>query len=205
MRRIGIFGGSFDPIHSAHLMIAESVRDERSLDEVLFIPAKSPPHKPKRRLTPAAHRLEMVRLAIADNPGFKAYDLELNRQGPSYTITTIRELKRAFSAETRFFLILGGDSLHDLPSWHMAEEIVSAVDVIAVQRPGFSVEGLSELETAFGTEAVRRIKALAVEFPPVDISATLIRGLAESGRSLRYLVPDPVRRYINEHGLFKKS
>jgi len=176
MARTGIFGGSFDPVHVGHLILAERVRSERGLDEVLFVPAPRPPHKSDRPLIEARHRMRMVELAIEGNPAFKALSLEMERKGPSYTLTTV---------------------------WWRAEELVCEVDIIAFDRPGRTVEeALTRLQGVFGEAWADRVRELKVDAPLLDISATGIRRRIGEGKSVRYLVPEAVRIYIMDNGLY---
>ena len=201
--RLGIFGGSFDPIHTAHLILAEWVRGERSLDRVLFVPALEPPHKASKHLAPPAHRMRMVQLAIEDNPAFDASAVELERQGPSYTLLTVRQLRERLGPDARLYLILGADSVHEIATWWRVRELVEEVEIIAVGRPGHSLQAdLEALAGAFGDAWARRVGELKVDVPPMAISATDIRGRVAAGRSIRYLVPDVVRDYILRHGLY---
>jgi nicotinate-nucleotide adenylyltransferase len=203
MSAIGIFGGSFNPIHAAHLILAERARAERDLQKVLFIPAGSPPHKPPRPLAPAEHRLRMVELAVRDNPAFEADPIELERRGPSYTLRTVRELQERYAGQTRLFLIVGGDSVHELPTWWRADELVREIELVALRRPGYELgEDLRRLAGHYGGDWARRTRELAVEAPLLEISATDIRRRVAEGRTIRYLVPEPVRAYIGEHGLY---
>jgi nicotinate-nucleotide adenylyltransferase len=202
--RTGIFGGSFDPIHTAHLILAETVRVERSLDSVLFVPAGRPPHKPNQPVASAEDRLCMVELAIEGNPFFRAARLELERQGPSFTLLTVRELRKAMP-EAELFLILGGDSLRDLPAWWHSEELVQEVAIISFDRPGAPVEDvLKALEGRFGSQWVRSTSELRVRAPLLEISASGIRRRLKEGKSVRYLVPEPVWRYIIERGPYAR-
>jgi len=203
MPAFGLFGGSFNPIHVAHLVLAERVREERALDKVFFIPAGRPPHKPCRPLAPAEHRLRMVELAIADNDAFAVLDMELVAKQPSYTLRTVRELKRRLGPGADLYLVLGADSVLDLPNWWRADELVREVAVIALDRPGHDLERrLDELAARFGTEWVARVRDLKVNAPLLEVSATEVRRRARAGLSIRYLVPEPVRAYIVEHGLY---
>ncbi|KPK62653.1 MAG: hypothetical protein AMK73_05810 [Planctomycetes bacterium SM23_32] len=203
MSAIGIFGGSFDPIHTAHLILAEFAWAERGLDAVRFVPAAQPPHKSARPLTAAEHRLRMVQLAVQGNPAFVADPVELERDGPSYTLVTVRELKERLGAEAELYLIVGADSLHEMPTWWRAEELVREVRLIAFGRPGHAVaDGLAELAALYGQRWARETAALAVEAPLMDISATMIRRRVRAGQSVRYLVPDAVRGYILQHALY---
>lgn len=203
MTRTGIFGGSFNPIHAAHLVVAERARDERSLDRILFIPARQPPHKPAKPVAPAADRLRMVELAIQGNDSFEASRLELDRAGPSYTLTTVRQLRDGLGKDAELFLVLGADSVHDMPTWWHARDLVREVEIIPVVRPGYSLEkDLDDLSRMFGADWARRVRELTVHAPSMDISSTEIRERVAAGRSIRYLVPEPVRQYILSRGLY---
>jgi nicotinate-nucleotide adenylyltransferase len=203
MTRTGIFGGSFNPIHAAHLVVAERARDERSLDRILFIPARQPPHKPAKPVAPAEDRLRMVELAIQGNDSFEASRLELDRAGPSYTLTTVRQLRDGLGKDAELFLVLGADSVHDMPTWWHARDLVREVEIIPVVRPGYSLEkDLDDLSRMFGADWARRVRELTVHAPSMDISSTEIRERVAAGRSIRYLVPEPVRQYILSRGLY---
>lgn len=188
-RRIGIFGGSFDPIHLGHLIAAEKAREQLELDQVRFVPAARQPFKVEGHEADARHRVEMVRLAIEGNPHF-ALDLrEIERGGVSYTVDTLRELKAEHPSD-RLFLILGADAARDLGKWHEAAVLPQLAAVVVVRRPGV------ELPAEGGISAV-------VSAPGIDISATEIREAVRQGRSIRYLVPRPVEEYIAAHGLYR--
>ncbi len=201
--RTGIFGGSFDPVHVAHLILAERVRETRSLDRVLFIPARRPPHKPERELGPGPQRLQMLRLAIEGNPAFEALPVELEREGPSYTLQTVRELRERLGEAAQLYLIVGGDSLREIPTWWHAEELVREVAIIAVPRPGSPIEeALAEPAERFGDDWAARTRRLAVEAPLMEVSATEVRRRVREGLSIRYLVPEAVRKHILFAGLY---
>lgn len=205
MTRIGVLGGTFDPIHMAHLMIAEWVRQARALDRVIFVPAGHPPHKPGRAVSPADVRLEMVRLAVADAPCFEVSDVELRREGPSYTLDTVRELLDACPSDTRLFWIIGGDCVRDLPSWYRIGDLAALADFIAVSRPGSQVGDWSGIERGLGADVAARMQSLVVPFPMIDISSTMIRRRVAAGESIRYLVPEPVRELIEARGLYRQG
>ncbi|NGQ94177.1 nicotinate-nucleotide adenylyltransferase [Brevibacillus sp. SYP-B805] len=190
-KRIGIFGGTFDPIHYGHLLAAEQARDQARLDEIWFMPARIPPHKQRNDIAAEGHRLRMTELATAPHPAFRVTDIELHRDGPSYTIDTMRQLVAAYP-EHRFWFIIGGDMVEMLPKWHRFDELVTLVRFIGLARPGsrYDEEALSAYVTF-------------VEMPAVEISSTLIRERAAAGRSIRYLVPDAVECYIKEHRLYE--
>ena len=186
--RLGIFGGTFDPIHLAHLRVAEEVASALDLDRVVFVPAGHPPHRPKPRAT-AQERLAMVCLAIAGNPRFAVTDLETRRRGPSYTVDTLRELRRRLGGE-RLVLILGADAASQLPRWRAADEVARLAEIAVLTRPG-----VPEVASAF-------VKHL-VATPAIEISASDIRARCLTGKSIRYLVPDAVADYIATHRLYQ--
>jgi nicotinate-nucleotide adenylyltransferase len=193
MKKVGIMGGTFDPIHIGHLIAAEQARDACGLDEVWFIPTHSPPHKHAPTGASPDHRLAMVRLAIADYPPFRLSDLEIRRGGVSYTIDTVERLT-ADRPDTQFAYIIGADMVEYLPRWHRIEEIAAKITFIGLARPGYTLDG--ELP-----EWLRR-RVTTVEIPLIDISSTAIRARIRAGRSVRFLIPPPVQAYIEENGLY---
>jgi nicotinate-nucleotide adenylyltransferase len=202
-RKVGVIGGSFDPVHLGHLGIAESAREAFGLDKVIFVPNALPPHK-SGAVAPAADRLAMVELAVRDNPRFSASDIEMRRDGPSYTIDTLAELGRlGLDSETGLRFIVGADSLRDLPTWHRAEELVARYDFIIVARPGVAGPDWESLEAAFGCDAAARLRRGFLETALFNISATDVRSRVKAGRSIRYLVPEVVERYILRRGLYR--
>ena len=188
----GIFGGTFNPPHVAHLIIAETVREEFELEQVLWVPNALPPHKRSDELASARHRLEMTRLAIAGNSYFQLSDIEMEREGPFYTVDTITSLKKR-SPKADFALVIGGDSLRDFQSWHRPEEILRQVDLLVYRRPGDDLSAASPGVTA-GVQVSQA--------PLLDISGTAIRARRRRGQSIRYLVPDAVHDYIKQHDLY---
>ena len=147
--RLGVFGGTFDPIHNGHLMVAEQCRDRLSMERVLFVPARLPPHKRERPLTAPHHRMAMVRLAIASNPGFEASSIELGRPGPSYSVDTLRQLRQNQPEDTEMFFIMGADSLNDLASWHNPAGLLANCKLIVVSRPGAPAAEPSRLDSLY--------------------------------------------------------
>ena len=205
MARIGVLGGSFNPPHTAHLFMAERARQQHALDRVLFVPALHPPHRQPKTLASAGHRLRMVELAVAGEHAFEAETIELERQAPSYTLLTVRELREREGPDAALFLILGTDSLVDLPNWWHARELVDEIDVITVERPSSPfAETLALFERAFGSERAGALASLRVDGTAPDISSTVIREKTAAGESIEGLVPDGVRAYIVEHGLYSR-
>jgi len=203
--RLAVFGGSFDPVHNGHLALAQAIVDADLADEVLFIPARRPPHKQSRELSSGHHRLEMVRQAIEQNPAFSVSDIELERsEGFSYTFDTLSVLRQVFPEHDLFFL-LGMDSLRELHTWHRAGELVRHFDFIVYPRPGTSCPSLAELSDRFGSRAGRKLLAAVREgLPPFPFSSTEVRQACAEGSDMTRLCPEPVCRYIQNHGLYRQ-
>jgi nicotinate-nucleotide adenylyltransferase len=194
---LGVFGGTFDPVHLAHLAVAEAARDAQGLERVLFIPAGSPPHKLGHAITDAEDRLAMVELAIAGNPAFDVSRMELDRSGPSFTVDTLE----ALAATTRdLTLIVSAEAFLELPSWHEPRRLLELARLVVLPRDGYPDAGQAFLDAAFPGVATR---AVFLDGPRLRISASELRDRAASGRSLRYLVPDAVAAYIGDHGLYR--
>ena len=198
--RLGVLGGTFDPVHTGHLVLAEQAREQLRLDRVLWVPAGDPWRKAGEPVSPAEDRLVMVRLAIEGNDGFEVSTTELDRAGPTYTLDTLQQLRGEYAAEELFFL-LGLDALADLPNWHKPAELIRLA-LLGVARRGDERPRLAELERQLpGLE--ERVRW--VEMPRLDISGTELRRRASEGRSLRYLVPPAVASYVREHGLYRSA
>ncbi|QDT44326.1 Nicotinate-nucleotide adenylyltransferase [Gimesia alba] len=197
--RIGIFGGTFDPVHYAHLLLAEQSREQANLDEVWLIPAGSPPHKESTGISSGKQRREMLDFAIAGNPAFVIKDLELHREGPSYTVETLRQLKETHP-DDEFFLIVGADSVRDLHTWREPEAILELAKLIGVNRPNISLPDLTELTQKFGDDVIAKI--LWVTIPGIDISSTDIRKRVRENKSVRYMTPRAVEVYIHNNRLY---
>jgi len=198
--KLGVLGGTFDPIHNGHLAVADEVRKRLELDEILFVPAGQPWLKAGKPLTEAEHRMEMVRLAIADRPYYKLSTMEIDREGPSYTVDTMSELKNQRADEDELFFILGWDSLAELPEWREPERIIRLCQLVAVPRPGYPRPDLKVLESSIPGLNER---VTVLDKPTVDISASDIRERVGKGLSISGLVPDAVARYIRENGLYR--
>ena len=197
--RVGVFGGTFDPVHLGHLIVAEQCREQAKLDLVLFIPAARPPHKLDQPLTSFLHRREMLSLAVAGQPAFRVDDLEKDRQGPSYTVDTLEELQRR-QPGSELFLIVGADCLPDLPSWHQPARIVDLACLLIVARPGWTVWPIERLRAALGIPGMLRYEVVNV--PQIEIASRDLRRRVAAGQSIRYLVPRAVECYIEEHRLY---
>jgi nicotinate-nucleotide adenylyltransferase len=192
-KRIAILGGTFDPIHYAHLRMAEVVKDEGSLDEVWFMPAKVPPHKQDKEISMGEDRIAMLRLAIDSIPYFKLSLIEFEREGPSYTVDTVRELTNRYPHNT-FFFIIGADMVEYLPHWHQIKELMKLVTFIAVDRPGWNLKNLTP-------EIAEEV--VMVDMLPSYTSSTRIRKRKKERKSIRFLVPEEVYRYIEEKRLYE--
>ncbi len=201
--RLGLFGGTFDPIHFGHLIAARSVAEQLPLDRVLLIPSAAPPHKPPAALTAAPHRLEMVRRAVAADPLFEVSDIELRRAGPSYTIDTVSELRLRLGPDARLFWIVGADSLPELAGWSRVRQLVETVEIIVAARPGWDAPDLSALRAAVGDAAVETLLQRCLQTPRIEISASEIRTRLAAGRPVRYLLPDAVADYAIQHRLYR--
>ena len=194
----GVFGGTFDPIHHAHLAVAEAALDDLRLADVTFIPAGHPPHKVDRVISQAADRLAMVEAAIADNPGFQVSTIEIEREGPSYTVDTLAALVGA--GIEPLALIISMDSFLGLPTWHEPERVLELATLVVAPR-----EGVDDAPEDFLASHLPGVRASVVRLagPHLRLSASEVRGRAAAGRSVRYLVPDAVAAYIGDHALYR--
>ena len=199
---IGVLGGTFDPIHNGHLIVAEETKARLNLAEVLFVPAGLPWLRVDSPISAAEHRIQMVRLAIGNQPYFKLSTTEVERAGPSYTVDTIAELKGQLGAGDELFFILGWDSLAELRQWREPERLIKLCRLVAVPRVGYLVPDLKALEAAIPGLANR---VILLDTPLIDISASLIRKRVAQGLSIGHLVPAPVDRYIREQGLYTEA
>ena len=198
--RLGIMGGTFDPIHLGHLAMAESAREIFELDEVLFIPSARPPHKVEKKIETEVHRLMMTYLATKSNENFHVSPMEMLRDGLSYTSDTADELERKFHHAAELFFIIGSDSMAELSTWHKSRELVGKAHFVAAERPGVEIN-LEEVRKFFGDEGMKHIHRFTT--PGLDISSTDIRERIRAGRSIKYLVPELVEEYIFKEKLYK--
>jgi nicotinate-nucleotide adenylyltransferase len=202
MTRIGLFGGTFDPIHTGHLLLAETAREALRLGRVVFIPAAQPPHKTGVRISPAAHRLDMVRIAIADNPAFEASDVELKRTGPSYSVDTVAHFHDNLEEGDELFFLVGSDSVAELPTWYEPRRLAELATVAAVARPGHPLRDLSGLAPTLGAGQIDSLRRHAIEMPQMDLASRDMRRRIAGGLSVRYMTPWAVIEYIRTHGLY---
>ncbi len=208
MPRVGVLGGSFNPIHLGHLVLAEDILELLRLDRILFVPASAPPHKPARGLATARDRYAMTELAIRGNPRFAISDLELRRPGPSYTVDTLEALRREAGPDTEFYLLIGSETFLDFLSWREPYRVAQLARLVVIPRA----------ESAFDPHGVQAQKVLAeigqdgwgdrvllVAATSLPISSSDLQRRAREGRSLAYRVPDAVRAYILEHRLYREE
>ncbi len=199
--RLGVFGGSFDPVHYGHLLLAECCREQRRLDQVWFLPAAVPPHKPDRQLTPARARIEMLELAIAGHEAFAVSRYEADRGGVSFTVQTLRHF-RSEMPQSELFLLVGADMLHDLPQWREAERICELAVPVVACRPGVEGPDFDCLASITSPERIEQIRRYQVEMPQIELSSTEIRRRAADRLSIRYQTPRAVEKYIQTHRLY---
>lgn len=198
---VGLMGGTFSPIHYGHLLMCEYIREEFRLEKIIFMPARIPPHKKALDIADAEDRINMVRLAIEDNPYFEASDLEMKRQGASYTVDTLKELKSSTLRYKKLSLIIGADSLVQLSSWHKYHEIFRLATVIVAARPDTDFSLLNDTIAKFRCEMNADI--LLSGHAPMNFSSTEIRDRVRKGLSIRYMTPPKVEAYIYEKGLYR--
>jgi len=196
MSRIGLFGGTFDPPHLGHLALAEQARDRLRLDEVRFIPAGQPPHKPRVRVSPAARRVAMTRLAVRGNPVFTVSTIEVRRGGPSFTVETLRRVARS-APRARLYLLMGADSLDDFAAWREPHAILDLATLVVAGRP------VGGRRRARARLRVPRARIVRLDNPELALSSSGVRAHVRAGRSVRYLVPDAVAAYIERHRLYR--
>ena len=201
-RRIGILGGTFDPPHLGHLLIAETARVALGLESVVFVPTGEPWLKSGQRITPAAHRLRMVQLAVADNPNFCVSDCEVRRSGATYTVDTLRELRSGYGSDADFYFIVGSDVLDQFHRWKEPDCILDLCRLAVIERPGGPAEGIDTLAERF-PDAIEAGAVVPVAGPRVDFSASELRRILAAGLSTRYQITDAVAAYIAEHGLYR--
>jgi nicotinate-nucleotide adenylyltransferase len=197
--RLGVLGGTFDPPHIAHLILAEEARLALGLGQVLFVPAGAPWRKAGQELSARGDRLAMVRLAVGDNPHFAVSTVEIERDGPSYTAETLAALHEQLGGDSEFFFILGQDSLVDLPNWRQPQQIISLARLAVATRTAWEPGQAEALEKELPGISQR---VVWLDMPRIDISSTAVRERVREGLSIRYWVPPAVEEYIREHGLY---
>lgn len=194
IRRLGVYGGTFDPIHTGHLVIALGVVEHCALDRLLFVPSARPPHKQGHAIAPPDDRFRMAELAAGHDPRLEVSDIEINRPGLSYTVDTLAALQRIYGASTGFYLVLGADSLLEIDTWYAPDRLFDLATVVTVPRPGKELSGV---------DPRWRDRVTALHLPEIDISSTDIRHRAAKGLPITHLVPEEVAGYIEEWGLYR--
>ncbi len=199
IRRLGILGGTFDPIHHGHLVAAQEAHAQLDLDQLLFVPAGNPHHKSQQSLAAPRHRLRMLELAIAGRPAFGISSVDLDRPGPCYSLDTLRVLRAEMGPAAEFFFVMGSDSLHDMRNWHQPRQILELCNLAVVRRQGVTPD-LVALE---GQLPGLTARLHWIDMPELAISSSDLRWRVRHGRPICYLVPPAVERYIAEHGLYR--
>src|SRR5262245_47023925 len=202
--RLGLFGGSFDPVHYGHLLLAECAREALALNEVWLLPASVPPHKQGRELASAKARLEMLELALAGYEQLRASPLEIERGGVSYTVETLAAVRQQ-QPQAAIFLLMGADSLRDLPTWREPSRICELATPAVVRRGGSPEPDFSVLAQIVSAQRLNDIRAAQVQMPLIELSSTDLRRRAATGQSLRYRTPRAVEKYIETQGLYRKE
>jgi nicotinate-nucleotide adenylyltransferase len=197
--RLGLFGGTFDPVHFGHLLLAEQCREHCALDEVWFLPSGAPPHKTSADISAGQMRTEMLEFATSGHPAFQINTMELERKGPTFTVETLKELAEADSSRELFFLI-GADSLNDFPSWREPARILEYANVVAVNRGNEPIADLDAVAARIGGDALARLRTVTI--PGIDFSASDLRRRVRQGKSIRFMTPRAVEVYIAEHRLY---
>lgn len=198
--RLGIYGGTFDPVHYGHLVLAETCREQLQLDEVRFVPAATPPHKPNHKISDGHARADMLSFAVSGYPEFVIDRRELKRKGPSYTVDTLAEFK-AERPDAELYFLVGADSLRDLLAWRDPERITQLATLVACNRPGLPDLNRDQVAAWVGPELAERIRT--VQIPGTDISASDLRHRIHSNRSIRFLTPRSVEAFVLEHKLYR--
>lgn len=202
---VGLYGGSFNPIHLGHLAIARAVVDHFGLSRMVFLPAAAPPHKAREGLAPSHDRAEMVRLAIAGEPVFELSDFDLRRPGPCYTIDTVLHFRELLPPGTEIFWLIGADTLSELPTWKRIHELVDLCRIVTACRPGYDAINWHLLERVFRVGQVEKLRHGLVETPRVDISSTDIRRRVAASESIADQVPPTVAEYIQQNRLYASN
>jgi nicotinate-nucleotide adenylyltransferase len=200
--RLGIYGGSFDPVHYGHLLLAESCREQAALDEVWFMPAAVPPHKRQASMASPKQRVEMLELALAGHAAFRVSTLEIDRGGVSYTVDTVRTIHEQRPGD-ELFLLMGADTLVDLPNWREPAAILELALPLAVVRRGATMPSDEHVLALVSPERRQQWRALQIDMPILELSATEIRARVSARQSIRYRTPRAVEKYIETHGLYQ--
>lgn len=200
---IGLYGGSFDPIHIGHLIVAQSVAERLGLKQVIFLPSAHPPHKTASDLVDGSHRAAMVRCAIEGEPLFAFSDFDLTQGGPTYTVDTIAHFREELGSVIELHWIIGADSLAELTTWHRVGALLDSCRIVTASRPECGTANFEALRPTLSDRQIERLSRDILDTPGIDISATDVRRRIRNGDSIRYLVPDAVRTYIEKYGLYR--
>ncbi|MGI6149198.1 MAG: nicotinate-nucleotide adenylyltransferase [Limnochordia bacterium] len=203
IRKLGIMGGTFDPVHYGHLVAAEGARREFGLDRVIFLPSGTPPHKDPREVTSAEHRYMMTVLATLSNPYFDVSRVDIDREGVTYTVDSLRILHEQYGDSTELYFITGADAILEIVSWKQPDKLLELAQFIGATRPGFSLDRVPKPMQEWLNKYPQRVHFIRV--PALAISSTDIRERVKAGDSIRYLVPEPVEHYIRRHNLYRQS
>ncbi len=198
-----LFGGTFDPIHHGHLIVSRWAAEQLEVARVVLIPSAVPPHKVGNKITAARDRLQMAQRAVEDDELFDVSDCELQREGPSFTLDTVRHFRRLYPEDIKIYWLIGADSIAELAGWHEIKQLVEECTIVTAARPGFETGNLSALDAVLEENQVSRIRQHILDIPQIDISSTDIRDRVRQGQSIRYLVPAPVAEYIHKHRLYQ--
>ncbi|OIO00265.1 nicotinic acid mononucleotide adenylyltransferase [Candidatus Desantisbacteria bacterium CG_4_10_14_0_8_um_filter_48_22] len=209
-RKIGILGGTFNPVHNGHIKIAEAAQKKLGLEKVIFVPCARPPHKTGERLPPPADRYEMTRIAVKGSAAFSISDSEIRRKGKSYTIDTVRAFRKA-DPGSKYCFVIGADTLREIPAWREYRKLLKMCRFVVVNRPGYSIKDYSPRSTSGRNLVPTKSRAdrsqiadlIKIKIPGIDISSTEIREKIKAGRSIKTLVPSCVEKYITKKGLYK--
>lgn len=205
MSGILLFGGSFDPIHHGHLIVARAAAETLGLKRVILIPSARPPHKLDRELTPAQLRVRLCELAVAGDPLFDVDPWEARQAGPNYTLLTVQHFRERLGLDVPLYWLIGADSLAELHTWYRVPELVEACTLVTVARPGVDLSSLPQLEALLSPAQLEKLRRHVLETPQIEISASEIRARVQAERSIRYLVPEAVRAEIERRGLYRQE
>jgi len=197
-----LFGGTFDPIHHGHLIVARCVAEQLDVEKTILIPSANPPHKSNLELTDPQHRLAMTRLAVQGDSRFEVSDCELQRDAPSYTIDTVSHFRKTLGPSAHFYWLIGADTLKDLPQWYKIDQLIDLCTIVTAARCGFDSNQLDTLTGNIPEKKIARLKEYILQTPLIDIAATEIRTRLKKNHPAQYLLPKAVLDYIQTHNLY---
>jgi nicotinate-nucleotide adenylyltransferase len=200
-----LFGGTFDPIHHGHLLVARAVAEQLEVGKVILIPSAQPPHKANHAISPAANRLQMASLAVEGDALFEISDCELHRSGPSYTLETVRHFRQMYGPEVPLYWLIGADSIRELPGWYRIGELVEECTIVSAGRPRYDLRDMGALAAALNEGQIARLQEYQMDTPLIEISATEMRRRVAEGLSIRYMTPRAVEAYILAQKLYSRE